>query len=60
MSDQDQVQAVRQQVEVVLEEVPALKTTLAAAEQAHDGEKVKSSWRPEELNGWLEKLDKRT
>ncbi len=48
-----QLQAVQQQIEDVLGEVSEVKTTLAAAEQAEDGEQVRF------LRNRLEQLDRK-
>ncbi len=51
MSNREQAQEVQQQINVVLGEVSEVEITLAAAEQADNGEKVRF------LRGRLEKLD---
>ena len=41
MASQNQVQKVQQQIEVVVGKVSELETSLAAAEEAADGDKVR-------------------
>ncbi len=41
MASQDQLQEVQQQIEAVLEKVSEMETSLAAAEEAADGDKVR-------------------
>lgn len=52
MSNREEVQAVQQQIDFVLEEVTEVKVTLAAAEQADNQEKVRH------LRSRLEQLER--